>query len=496
MNPASQTTANPIRNINAQPVAAAPVAAALPPTMQAKTPNPALLNLKRKPVPGPGDADVQYSASRSPSSRGKGRQRHPVSESRGQKRAIDGLDGPGLGASHSPKRQRESTPPGSPRGASSAAKTLVKTGRAVADLKAMASLSPRRSETASPPASPRTADTAQRQVADSARSGTATSSASSAPRWRSASYSEAFDGGSLFAHKLSPRVASVSMASVATVGHLDQPDFRHAPRGDEPLALSGRVTSSDEDSAEFVFAECDYGADGLLLPSKQSQESGSAPAQPETNLLASELVKAELGLAWQSLREAEADYLAVIHRILAKAPMAKGGDPDGLDRLAKFKTGMTALDTDVMLAEVALAQGNADDGRQAVADIRKRLAGCITLLMSLAGSESGKRAGNPAGPQNALVHKLQSFENACANGLDILDAEPGPQAGATASTSTSTSTGTGTSASTASTASTGAPGRLVFTHSHQSLLDDLDALMDDEIGSAAPGAGGKPSASQ
>ncbi len=495
MNPASHTTANTTPTTIAQPTAATPVTAAPPPTLHAKTANPALLNLKLKLAPNPGDADTHSSAPRSPSARGKSRQKHTVTESRGQKRAIDGLDGPGLCATNSPKRQRESTPPGSPRGANSPAKTLVKTGRAVADLKAMASLSPRRSETASPPASPRTGETADLQVSSSPRratdarpsaSSTATPSASAAPRWRSASYSEAFDSPSLFPHKLSPRVASVSMASVAAVGRMGQPDFGHAPKADEPLAPSTRATSSDEDSAEFVFADCDYGDDGLLLPSKQeqAQEIASAPVQLEKNLLASELVKAELGLAWQSSREAEADYLALIHRILAKSPMGKAGDAEGRDRLAKFKTAMTGLDTDVMLAEVALEQGNANDGRQAVSDIRKRLANCITLLMSLAASESGKRAGEPAGPQNALVQNLQSFENACTNGLDMLDDEQGPQAS------------TATTASTASTASTTAPGQLVFTHSNQQLLDDLDSLMDDEIGPAAPKTGGTPSASQ
>ena len=49
-----------------------------------------------------------------------------------------------------------------------------------------------------------------------------------------------------------------------------------------------------------------------------------------------------------------------------------------------------------------------------------------------------------------------------------------------------------TTTSTASTASTTAPGPLVFTHSNQQLLDDLDSLMDDEIGPAKPKPGDKP----
>jgi hypothetical protein len=71
-----------------------------------------------------------------------------------------------------------------------------------------------------------------------------------------------------------------------------------------------------------------------------------------------------------------------------------------------------------------------------------------------------------------LVQSLQSFENACTNGLDMLDDETGAQA------------------------STTAPGKLVFTRSNQALLDDLDSLMDDEIGAAAPNTTGKPSPSQ
>lgn len=498
MNPASHTAAKPTvdttRNTIARPTAATPVTASPQPVVHAKAAIPALLNLKLKLAQNPGETEAHNAAPRSPSARGKNSEKHAVAETRGQKRAIDGLDGPGISATNSPKRQRESTPPASPRSGNPATKTLVKTGRAVADLKAMASLSPRRSGTASPPASPRTGETAERQAVNSPRRATKTSSSSSsttaassgaAPRWRSASYSDAFDGPALFQSKLAPRLGSVSMASVASIGRMHKSSSVHSPKVDETSAPSGRATSSDEDSTEFVFTGCDYGADGLLLAAKQEQESVSAPA--ENSLLAPELVKAELSLAWQSLRQAEQGYLTVFDRCLAKTPLGKATDADASDsraRLATFKTAMTELDTDVMLAELALGQSNTDDGRQALTNIRKHLASCSTALMALAASEPGKRAGDPAGPQDAVVKHLQALETACTTGLDMLDDEPSPQANTTAT------------ASTASTASKTTTGRLVFTHSNQQLLDDLDALMDDEIGSAAPRTDGTPSVRQ
>ena len=500
MNPAShtaaKTTVDTTRNTIARPAAATPGTAPPQPVVHAKAAIPALLNLKLKLAQNPGETEAHDAAPRSSSARGKNREKHAVTETRGQKRAIDGLDGPGISATNSPKRQRESTPPASPRSGNSATKTLVKTGRAIADLKAMVSLSPRRSETASAPASPRTGETAERQAVNSPRRATDTSSSSSsttaassggAPRWRSASYSEAFDGPALFQHKHAPRVGSVSMASVASIGRMHKSGAVHSANVEETSARSGQATSSDEDSTEFVFTGCDYGTDGLLLAAQQEQQQESVPAPAGKSLLAAELVRAELSLAWQWLRQAEQGYLGVFERCLAKTPPGKATDADAFDsraRLATFKAAMTKLDTDVMLAELALGQSNTDDGRQALTDILKQLATCSTALMALAASEPGKRAGDPAGPQDAVTKRLQSLETACTTGLDILDDEPSPQASTSAT------------ASTASTASKTTKGRLVFTHSNQQLLDDLDALMDDEIGPAAARNRSTPSVRQ
>lgn len=489
MNPvvhtAATSTANTTRNDIAQPKVATPVTAAPPqPAVHARTANPALLNLKLNLAQNPGETDTHSAAPGSPSSRGTNRHKRAVTESRGQKRAIDSADGPGLSSTKSSKRQRESTPPGSPRNGNSA-KTLLKTGRAVADLKTMASLSPRRSETASPPASPRTGETAERQVVGSPRrdtdtrsssSSTATPSASAAPRWRSASYSETFDSPLHFQRKLAPRVTSVSMASMASVGGMD-----HTPGIDDPLAPLSRATSSDESLDDFVFTDCKYGDDGVLVPAKLEHE------RERGSTLTPALVQAELALAWEPLKLAQAGYLTVLDECFGKTRTGKAGAADASDskgRFATFKTVLTTLDTDMMLAELALGQGNADDSRQVLASMRKTLATSRTAMMSLAGSEVGKRAGNQAGAQDALVRCLQSLETACINGLGMLTDQQASQA----STATTTST--------ASTASTTAPGPLVFTHSNQQLLDDLDSLMDDEIGPAKPKPGGKSSARQ
>ncbi|MET0963528.1 MAG: hypothetical protein ABWY05_12040 [Noviherbaspirillum sp.] len=70
---------------------------------------------------------------------------------------------------------------------------------------------------------------------------------------------------------------------------------------------------------------------------------------------------------------------------------------------------------------------------------------------------------------------LQSLEDACAFGRDLLADQLASHGGA------------------ASTASTPAQGRLVLTHSTEELLDDLDLLMNEEIKGAAPAARGKSS---
>ena len=253
----------------------------------------------------------------------------------------------------------------------------------------------------------------------------------------------------------------------------------HTPRIHEPLAPSSRATSSDESLDDFVFTDCNYGDDGVLVPAKLEHGSTLTPA----------LVQAELALAWEPLKLAQADYLTVLDECFGKTRRGKAGAADGSDskgRFATFKTALTTLDTDMMLAELALGQGNTDDGRQALASMCKTLATSRTAMMSLAGSEVGKRAGNHAGALAALVRCLQSLETACINGLGMLTDEQASQASTTATASTATTT------STASTASTTAPGPLVFTHSNQQLLDDLDSLMDDEIGPAKPKPGDKP----
>ena len=257
---------------------------------------------------------------------------------------------------------------------------------------------------------------------------------------------------------------------MASVGGMD-----HTPRIDDPLAPLSRATSSDESLDDFVFTDCNYGDDGVLVPAKLELEHGST--------LTPALVQAELALAWKPLQRAQAGYLTVLDECFGKTRTGKAGAADASDskgRFATFRTVMTTLDPDMMLAELALGQGNADDGRQAIASMRKTLATSRTAMMSLAGSEVGKRAGNQAGAQDALVRCLQSLETACINGLGMLTDEQASQA----STATTTST--------ASTASTTAPGPLVLTHSNQQLLDDLDSLMDDEIGPTKPKPADKP----
>src|ERR1700712_1629886 len=77
---------------------------------------PALLSLKLNFLKGSGEADGHNAAPGSPSSRSKTKVHRSITEAGGQKRAIDGKDGPGSTSTTPSKRQKQSTPPGSPRG--------------------------------------------------------------------------------------------------------------------------------------------------------------------------------------------------------------------------------------------------------------------------------------------------------------------------------------------------------------------------------------------
>ncbi|MET0963527.1 MAG: hypothetical protein ABWY05_12035 [Noviherbaspirillum sp.] len=383
------------------------------PAVHEKPATPGLLSIKLKLPQGSGEADAEAgeaAAPRSPSAHSRRKGKRSATETRGQKRAIDGRDGPGLGATSSPKRQKESPQPDSPRGSASG-RQLLKAPRPVTDLKAMVRLSPRRTESASPPVSPRGPaatgqnDTGSPRRASEARAAsgsTATSASTTAPRWRSASYGDMPDGPALSSPRLSPRIGSMAGALA-----LDQ-DLP-APRPDQaPPASATRATSDAEEISEFAFSGCEYGEDRKLTsaqkdaqaPRAKAADSSAQRSAPDT--LTATMLTAEILPTAQAQKDAAAAYLRTLDNALSKPATGKtpaksqlsGDAQESIDAAPRhaFEAGQTRLETAVMVAEMALSQGDWGDASGSLKDILGALTSCRTSFMALAGSRYGRQA--------------------------------------------------------------------------------------------------------
>lgn len=480
------------------------------PALHEKPATPTLLNIRLNLPQGSEEANADAGATGSPrsvSARNRRKGQRSATETRGQKRAIDGRDGPGLGATSSPKRQKESLAPDSPR-SSASGKQLVKAPRPVTDLKAMVRLSPRRTESALPPASPRGPATPERTDTDSpgrasaarASSSTAATSSGSAPRWRSASYGEMPDGPSLASPRIPPRIGSMAGLSVL---HRNGPGPQPGSDASPAPAPGSSAPSDADDISEFAFSGCEYGEDGRLTATQR--DAGAAPARsadpamlrgaPDSLTLT--MLTAELVPTAQAQKDAAAAYLRALdsaidkpapgksstgshvqETVQSKAKHERQGDEHGSNDAAPrraFEAAQGRLETAAMFAEMALNQGDWSEVSSSLKDLLRALASCRTSFTGLVGSKYGRQAGEAiASPQGAVTACLQSLENTCAFGLDVLADQFATHGGA------------------ASTASTATQGRLVLTHSTEQLLDDLDVLMNEEIKAAAPAVRGKP----
>jgi hypothetical protein len=400
---------------------------------------PVLLSLKLNLPKGSGEADGQGTAPGSPSSRSKTKVHRSITatEAGGQKRAIDGKDGPGSTSTTPSKRQKQSTPPGSPRGSTSPAKQLVRQSRPVTDLKTMAGLAPRGSGLASPLSSPRAVTTAQ-----------------SAPRWRSTSHPVVPEGSRLPSPARPARSGSLS---------LDPLDKGRLPHGTETPAPV--IDKSDENQRDFTFSECDFGRNGELilarpnLPAAVNRLASPTAILPVSPSPTSTLIAAEL------LPKAEAQKIAAASYLASLSEQAAGSSSKKANLLAAaFKLEQASLETDVTLAEMALEQNSLDDVARYLTSAAERIATLKSGLPALAGHKP--HASASAG-QLALSGSLDAMEVACKVGLDLLSDEQAPRLG---HTSTATQP-----------AQQETP---VITPSNQTLiadLDALDALMDEKI---------------
>lgn len=422
-------------------VPTSPVLSAAP----ARSANPAFLNLKLNLAKISAEADPHDNAPASPSSRSKKKVERAITEAGGKKRALDGKDGPGVGSAQVAKRQKnatppgsprdstaspeqKSTPPGSPRGSTSPRKHMIRQSRPVADLKTMAALSMRRSGTPSPPSSPRAATADNQADVGVALGSSQAACTEAAPRWRSPAH----------------------------------PDVSEQPVRSSPPRLSSTLSSTlcsinSADLAEFTFTECEVGQNGELVAADKTPDG----APPKTSSIANALIAAELVFKKGIQKDAVAAYIAAwpgkpsdgSHGLETQAANA------ALDALQRAQEGLDAV---VTLFELALDQEAASGLLPYLKDIATKLAELRIPFESL--STLGDSTDTIVSARRAVTESLGGMETACRMGIEILANEPAP------------------AAAIATTADEQAGRRpLPLTLSNQAFLETLSELMDKEI---------------
>jgi hypothetical protein len=358
---------------------------------------PALLSLKLN-LPKASGNDGGLSAAPGASSRSKTKVHRSITEAGGQKRAIDGKDGPGSTSTTPSKRQKQSTPPGSPRDGTSSAKQLVRQSRPVTDLKAMAGLAPRGSGLASPPSSPRAVTTTQ-----------------SAPRWRSTSHPVVPEGSRLPSPARPARSGSFSLEPPLDNGRL--------PHGGEPVVPA--IDNADENQLDFTFSACDFGQNGELilarpnLPAAENRLASSTATLPASLSLTLTRIAAEL------LPKATAQKIAAASYLAGLGEQAAGSSSKKANVLAAaFKLEQDSLESDVMLVEMAIEQNSPGDVARYLDSAAGRIAILKSGLPALAGHKTDASAS--AGRLD-LSACLDAMEVACKVGIDLLAEEQAPR---------------------------------------------------------------------
>lgn len=362
-------------------------------------------------------------------------------EAGGQKRAIDGKDGPGSTSTAPAKRQKQSPPPGSPRAGTSPSKQLVRQSRPVTDLKTMAGLAPRGPGLASPPSSPRAVTTAQ-----------------SAPRWRSTSHPVVPEGARLSSPARPARSGSLSLSL-----SLEPLDKGRPPHGAEPVAPA--IDKADENQQDFSFAECDFGMNGELilarpnLPAAENRPASSTATLPGSLSLTLTKIAAEILPKAKAQKTAAASYLASLGEQAARSSSKKANV-----LAAAFRLEQDSLESDVMLVEMALEQASPDDVARYLDSVAARIAILKSGLLALVGQKINTVA---SAGQLVLSANLDAMEVACKVGVDLLADEQAPRSADTLTVNPLAQRET--------------PAIL---HSNPALmaeLDALDALMDENI---------------
>jgi hypothetical protein len=357
---------------------------------------------------------------------------------------------------------------------------MVKSPRAIADLRAVAGLPPRSSNTASPSTSPRSSLIADRTETGSPRSAKQEQPAAQGrtASWVQPVFKHRLDQPVNSSLTLSPRRGSMSGSSTASAlsGYLAPLTQSDGAPGSVPASSSSPAhiplvhPAHQDDEFRFQDVDCeDLASDSKTAPLLFDTDGTEAldDSTPVTFIL----ISAELSVARNNLRSASIAYLytSVLDASLATrgASGSSNQQPDEGSPQASVEQALIALQAKFIVVDFAFALKVAAHVEDALKELRSAAASCRSLLDA---------AGNtPTASLVSLQSCLDALESACSTGLGYLEDDKSrlaePESTSTASTATTSSA---------------APARLPFSLSTAELMDDLSSLMDQEIAIPEP----------
>jgi hypothetical protein len=378
--PTAVTPAMPSRPASPEPQ----LAAASP-----KGPKRGLLNLQLNLPKSSVRPSSHRAAPGSPSSDTGAEVQGHATEERGRKRSLGGRDGPGGDVTGAVKRQKELTPPVRLRRSPSSPKYLVKQSRPVSDLKVMAGLSPRRTETGSPPTLTRSATT--------------------------------------------------GMPSTGTPSLAENPQ-----RSSSPGVWAGSLPAIvEEDFGGFTFSGCDFGENGELTVASSDPagadrlaDTGSAAA-PDGMAISKSLILVEFSSKAKAQQDAATSYLAALDGLRGASVTPNiGSASEGSARERDVRKACGALQTAVVICELALESGSPDDVLKSLKDAATQIGVLQQAIAALPiGQHASSASSGLAGAERTLSTSLEDLARACKTGIDILtdneSAMPAPASSAT-----------------------------------------------------------------
>lgn len=469
----TRTTATPLRTAQKTPLHQAGTAfGGQMPMIQPRANGPVLLNLALdlgSSSNRQASEDVSGPAPGSPPRAAKKGKRGAV-EKHSRKRPIDSADGPTSEHAVSSKRQKESTPPTSPRGSGAGGKQMIRSPRALADVRAAAGLPLRGAGTASPPLSPRSAVMDDRLD----KNGEPTYRASSTQPDPASSWTRPVirDRPGSPAHgglTLSPRRGSLAGSNTASLSTSDPARVSAASGECAPGLLRSptRVPAilSTLGEKDFEFSDFD---NNLYTGYKPAPDTDSAALIAASTSLSTLMIRTELSGATKALAESFTTWFFAMDSGPVPAASSSAASAQTASETQARQDAHDAFDREheslqakLILANFAFDMGDLAYAGRTLAEILDSIAACLSAL---------NRSDSSTVPGPAAVRSgLDQLATACRTGLAMLADEETLDEKREPTDTTSTATTASTTLS-----------RMPLTLSTELLLDDLSALMDED----------------